>query len=121
MRALHVYESEGFQRGRDPKRAMGIGMRPENEEAFCKYIISKLPEILGTESIPKNIIGGAGNYIELSYTDPINTFVKDLLIEYGINPLPGGLSSYWVNTESALGYNMWESLRKFLIKMGFSS
>jgi len=119
MRARTVNETIGFTKGLDPKRAMGIGISPRNEEVFCKYIISKLPEILGTEEVPEDIIESNNHYINARYNESINTYIESILPSYGINPHPPGTGTYWVTTEPTLGYNIWSSLRSVLREMGY--
>ena len=55
-----VKESISFQRGVDPKTQLGIGIYYPKKfntiEEAANYLISALPEILGTEKIPKDIV-----------------------------------------------------------------
>jgi hypothetical protein len=122
MRARTVNENISFTKGLDPKKSMGIGINPYNEKPFCKYIIGKLPEILGTVEVPEDIIRSSSNYINMQYnTDLINTYLRNLLSEYSIDPCPPGSGDYWVTTETTLGYNIWSSLRSVLMEMGYST
>lgn len=91
------------------------------KRTFCKYIISKLPEVLGEKEVPKNIIISNSHYVNALYTEPINTYLQSLLREYGIDPQPPGSGDYWVTTEPTLGYNIWSSLRTVLREMGYST
>jgi len=118
MRARTVYEYISFRRGMDPKKAIGIGLNPRDEKSFCNYLASELPYVLGTETIPEDIIESSSHYINDKYTEKINKYLADLLSQYGINPFPKGGESI-VNTEPVLEYNIWDSLNLALKRLGY--
>ena len=76
MRAQKVYENLEFERGRDPKRAMGIGLR--NSDKLADYVIENLPEILGTEEIPDNIIRSDTYVFKPAYATKIEKWLAKL-------------------------------------------
>jgi len=118
MRARTVYESLSFRKGMDPKKAMGIGINPKDEKTFSDYLASELPHILGTETIPEDIIKSSSHYINNKYNEKINKYLADLLPQYGINPFPKGGEDI-VNTEPTIEYNIWDSLNLALRRLGY--
>jgi hypothetical protein len=87
MRAKYVYESLSFERGMDPKEALGLGVSPLNYKAYSRYFISKIPEILGTSSIPSDITEGRFVYFNWKYYSDIQNFISASLKKFGIEHL----------------------------------
>jgi len=119
MRAKRVNETLSFRKGLDPKRSIGIGI-PYDAEAFRNYIISRLPEILEVENIPRDIISRPGFFINPKYSKYINPYLENLLKELGVDPYPEN-SEPLVDTDSTLGYNIWSILYNYLETMGYST
>lgn len=109
---------EDFQRGRDPKKTLDIGIRPENRDLFSKYIAYRIPEILGTKEIPEDIIDDPiGSFVHGKYVIPISSYIQKILddkeIPYTIAP------SNVVDTRDDLEYNIWEELHEVLRNAGY--
>jgi hypothetical protein len=113
MRKL-VSESLNFKRGENPLKTIGIGINPYNEELFTEHIIRNLPEILGTEEIPADIIHSNETYINLKYEDAIDKYMLYIFKLYGMNAL-----EMW-EAIRILDYNPIQCLYHKLIEMGFS-
>ena len=118
MRALHVYENLDFKRGIDPKSALGIGIDPKKAQSFIPYIIYRLPEILGTRDIPKDILLSKKSYIHEKYAWNIDSYVRKFLMDRGIQCYPLLLL---IDTASYLGYDFWIALRIGLRHSGLPS
>ena len=84
MRAKYVKESVNFERGKDPKEALGLGVSPLNYKAYSRYFISKIPEMLGTTEIPSDIIEGRFVYFNWKYYKTIQNFISASLNKFGI-------------------------------------
>ena len=82
--SINANESLSFNRGGDPKEVLGIGdYRTEFDDSkeFMDYLIPKLPKILGTKKIPKNIISQPSKYIRHEYFEKIQNYIEDKNIE----------------------------------------
>jgi len=115
MKALHVYENLGFKRGMDPKESLGIGIDPKKAKSFIPYIIYKLPEILGTKEIPKDILLSRNFYIHEKYAWSIDGYIRKFLMDRGIQAYP---PYSLIDTHTSLGYNIWPSLCDGLVRSG---
>jgi hypothetical protein len=120
MRAKYVYESLDFERGRDPLKSMGLGITPFNREAFIKYLANSIPKILGTESIPPDILGNESvQTINRKYIRPIQDFMDDLFKKLDIDFRFIGRFGQQKNMEEIFGYNIWFELEDYLKERGF--
>jgi hypothetical protein len=112
---VKINESLKFERGQKPIKAMGIGVDRKKDfdtmKEFIDYLILKIPVILKTNEIPKDIINQQGHNIR---TEPINYFKN---IKNYINN-----SEIKVNgNEIETLYNWTRNLKEKLIQMGFES
>ena len=118
MKALYVYENISFERGREPKSVLEIGIHPKNKEVFVKYIIDRIPMILGRKNIPKDIIKSVGNFIKSPYEEAINSYLANFISRLGVDPY-GGSDWKIVDTMKLFGYNIWEEIHDALYKIGY--
>jgi hypothetical protein len=113
MKAKRVYENIDFQRGRDPKSSMGIGIDPKNQEQFIPFIIDRMPEILGVNRIPIDILGTRNQYLNPSYYTKVELGVRNILDQ----KLPG--EPIDIGGIPKLGYEFWGELVNALRAAGF--
>ncbi|HPI82808.1 MAG TPA: hypothetical protein PK122_06280, partial [Candidatus Paceibacterota bacterium] len=77
-----LFESLDFERGQDPKEAIGIGWKsPKHFSSIkdaMKYVADHLPLILGKEEIPANIIKSK-NFINSRYEDDISEYIDEYI------------------------------------------
>jgi len=107
-----VRESISFERGRDPKRTLGIGIDPDNSEMLLDYVIRSLPTILGLETIPDDILGDRqGPYIDRKYSFKINEWLVRNFRRNFRHSLPNELEP--------IDWNIWEGLHDRLRRMDF--
>jgi hypothetical protein len=117
MRAKFINENIYFQRGKDPLKSMGLGAIPTNPEIYVKYLISKLPKILG--HIPNDIIFLDG--IKWLYTPIINKAIMDDCEASGIEykKEPNSLYIISINNDWKILPEIFERLVKSLKDMGY--
>lgn len=91
-------ESLDFERGKDPKNSMEIGLYKnfESLEDGISYIISMIPNILGTKEIPKDIVFDeySKNYFPADYYDKIREY-SDRYLRVDGKPLPINSGTDW--------------------------
>jgi hypothetical protein len=120
MRAKYVNESLSFKRGGDPLKSMGLGISPFHREAFVEYLANSIPKILGTESIPKDILGANIHFIiKREYIKPIQIFMDDILEKLNINFRFIDRVRDQKAMEDVFGYNIWRDLEDYFQKRGF--
>ena len=80
-----IKESLSFERGKDPKDVLGIGIDRKNfnsKEEFLDTLVLRIPKILGKKEIPKDIIANQGHLINPEYVDAIwdDLFNRNIII-----------------------------------------
>jgi len=112
-----ILESISFERGRDPKRTLGLGPNPDDKESFVPYVVGKLPEILGRKTIPKDILGIAeGPYIRSDYSDKIALWLEENFRRDFDYDTGGDLGS---GDLEPIEWSIWKGLHDRLREMGF--
>ena len=118
MKALTVNEILNFERGLDPIKSMGIGMDRKKDfdtmEDLIKYLIYKIPDILETNEIPKDIIDQPGKIIRSQNPD-YYSIIRNYLVTNEIKLKGEPANDY----NEGLGTRWNTNLREKLIEMGF--
>jgi hypothetical protein len=130
MKARHVYENLDFERGQDPKDALGIGLRREIKEKLAR--IMREEELTGIsyveqEGIPKLLLRGPGDVFGFMFRKALDVYGlrkylnypkykerpkltspndEDKFLYYAIKPeykeLFSGIDLYWRNLDENL-------------------
>jgi len=113
MKAKKVFEK--FTEDSDPIKDMGIGIvnilkkysksYSDGVESFMKLVIRHIPEILGTENIPEDILTDPDHFIREKYAIKIRKWAINLFRDHNI---------------SYTGTFPHVALKKELKKLGFS-
>lgn len=119
MRAHTVNETLKFERGLNPKVALGLGPDPRDPAKFLPFVIKTMPRIFTDGKIPEDIIDSRGQYIPNSYVPMISEYLEELLRSLNINPKEAGAHYDYIDTTRILGYNIWDYLRSELRMAGF--
>jgi hypothetical protein len=83
-----VRESISFERGKDPKEALGIGIfSPKNFNTYDdagNFIIEHIEEILRKKKVPKNLIKtGDETWFLDEYYDILYDYIKKYMTNFG--------------------------------------
>jgi hypothetical protein len=108
MKTNLVKESISFERGLNPKDVLKIGDYQttfKTYEEFMDALIRRLPKILGTPTIPEDIINDPDVYIRMKYFIIIDNYLK----ENNVN----------IEDEKLFHYRWNIDLNKKLKEMGF--
>jgi len=112
-----VRESIDFERGGDRRTTIGLNPSPTDRENFVDYIIKMIPGILGTETIPEDIIINRNYWINPPYSREIGRWLSKKF------PTTDFYSYSGTKVEEGKkypGYSLWGELRRALENMGYS-
>lgn len=102
-----VRESISFERGRDPKSSMGIGIK--DPELLADHVIGNLPDILNVEKIPWDILQSDTYVIKQKYLRRIEKWVAKLFGLYADNH-----GNFWASREDYKADKKWKGLDSIL-------
>ena len=93
MKAQLVSENLDFERGRDPKTILNIGVLNmdkvfNNTEDLIEWLIFILPILLDTKKIPEDIIEGKDDYIHDKYFDKIYKYINNKIKDFDWDIIP---------------------------------